>query len=110
MRPKRSASLHRSAACSRLQDARKRRALLSEYLARARERGTSEQVGWLLLFLATANQYLGRRGEALGQFNEAHALATSARTKRLEHFVLHHWGRFLAEAGEIDRGTDGPGE
>lgn len=82
------------------------RALLSDYLARARKRGTSEQVAWLLLFLATANQYLGHRGEALRQFDEAHSLATAARAKRLEHFVLHHWGRFFAEAREIDRARE----
>jgi tetratricopeptide (TPR) repeat protein len=82
------------------------RDLLAGYLASARQRGTTEQVGWLLLFLATTNQYLGHRDEATRQFEEALDLATSSHTKRLEHFTLHHWGRFLVEEREIGRARE----
>jgi tetratricopeptide (TPR) repeat protein len=82
------------------------RQLLLEYLARARQRGTPEQIGWLLLFLATANQYLDQRPEASRQFDEALAQAKSGETKQLEHFVLHHWGRFLVEDGEFERAKE----
>jgi tetratricopeptide (TPR) repeat protein len=77
------------------------RSLLLQSLALSRERGTPEQSGWLLLYLATANQYLGAHPEVNEQFNEALSLAKSSQSERLEHFVLHHWGRFLVEEGEI---------
>ena len=79
---------------------------LSAAEARTDEAETFSVAASLGSMLTTANQYLGHRGEALRQFGDAHSLATSARARRLEHFVLHHWGRFLAEAGEIDRARE----
>lgn len=79
------------------------RALLVGYLPLARQHGDPEATGWLLLVLATANQYLERRSEANGQFAQALRLARSCGSQRLEHFILHHWGRALVEAGEHER-------
>ncbi len=77
------------------------RTLLSAALAEARPSGSSETLGWLLLNLATANQYAGLRYEAAAQFPEVLALSRNLGLDELEHYVLHHWGRFLAEEGDI---------
>lgn len=79
------------------------RQLLLEFLPLAREQNAPEQLGWLLLALATANQYLERRSEAGEQFAEALALAHSSYSEQLEHYTLHHWGRFLVEEGDIEQ-------
>lgn len=79
------------------------RQLLLEFLPLAREQGTPESLGWLLLALATANQYLDRRSEAGEQFAEALALAHSSHAEQLEHYTLYHWGRFLVEEGNIEQ-------
>lgn len=76
------------------------RSLLSAALSEARPLGSTETLGWLLLNLATANQYAGRRDEAAAQFPEALALSRHLGLDGLEHYVLHHWGRFLAEEGD----------
>lgn len=77
------------------------RVILSAALDEARPLGVSETSGWLLLNLATANQYLHRRDEAAKQFPEALEIARSVGSPELEHYTLHHWGRFLAESGDI---------
>lgn len=63
--------------------------------------GASETSGWLLLNLATANQYLHRRDEAARQFPKTLKITRSVKSRELEHYTLHHWGRFLAESGDI---------
>src|SRR4051812_19320681 len=65
-------------------------ALLVPAVAQARASGSSELLGWLLLSLATANQYLERRREAHAQFAEALALAESLGAEPLTHMVLAH--------------------
>lgn len=77
------------------------RAILTAALDEARPLGASETSGWLLLNLATANQYLHKREEAAKQFPAALEIARSVRSQELEHYTLHHWGRFLAESGDI---------
>ena len=77
--------------------------LLLEYLALARMHGNNVTTGWLLLNLATANQYLVRKAEVNSQFSEALDFAKVHNDKQLEHFVLHHWGRSLVEDGELAR-------
>lgn len=75
------------------------RALLVPAVERARRSGDSDTLGWLLLNLATANQYLHRSTEAARQFAEALQIARASGDAELEHYTLHHWGRFLAEQG-----------
>lgn len=101
----RSAALEISADLGRLLTTARReqeaRAILKAALDEARPLGDSETSGWLLLNLATANQYLHRRDEAAKQFPEALEIARSVKSPELEHYTLHHWGRFLAESGNI---------
>lgn len=82
------------------------RDLLVPLLASAREHACAEPAGWYFLALATASQYLGLRDEANAMFAEALAPARAHGWERLQHFVLHHWGRSLAEEGEIDRARE----
>jgi tetratricopeptide (TPR) repeat protein len=77
------------------------RSLLLEAVASARAAEESETLGWLLLSLATANQYLELRAEAQDQFRQALAIARSLGVERLEHFTLHHLGRFLVEQHDV---------
>ncbi|MDC6167402.1 hypothetical protein [Paucibacter sp. XJ19-41] len=73
------------------------RALLGEFLPAARRHPAHEPSAWLLHALATACQYCGERAEADALFAEALALARLHSWTKLEHYVLHHWGRSLAE-------------
>ena len=77
------------------------RKLLLNYQSLAETNNSSEQSGWFLLALATANQYLELRPAANEQFAEALHRAREHQWARLEHFVLHHWGRNLAEEGKL---------
>jgi tetratricopeptide (TPR) repeat protein len=76
-------------------------ALLEPAVTRARVDGGGEPLGWLLLSLATANQYLGRTQHAREQFAEAQALAESLNAEHLLHMTLAHRGRFLVEQGKL---------
>lgn len=87
------------------QEAEAREFLLS-YLPLAQQNESSEEVGWFLLALATANQYLELREEANEQFSEALRRARHHGWVRLEHFVLHHWGRSLVEEGRLGEGRE----
>jgi tetratricopeptide (TPR) repeat protein len=82
------------------------RDLLLPLLASAREHAAAEPAGWYVLALATASQYLDLREEANALFGEGLALARAHGWERLEHFVLHHWGRSLAEEGDIEPARD----
>ncbi|WP_349741594.1 hypothetical protein [Roseateles cavernae] len=73
------------------------RRLLGEFLPAARQHPAHEPSAWLLHALATACQYCGERAEADALFAEALAQARLHSWTRLEHYVLHHWGRSLAE-------------
>jgi tetratricopeptide (TPR) repeat protein len=75
--------------------------LLLEYLPQARVQGVELTTGWLLLNLATANQYLGYKAEANSAFSESLAKARTLGDRELEHYVLHHWGRSLVEDKEF---------
>jgi len=79
------------------------REILQRALDDARQRQPSETRGWLLLNLATANQYLHRSEEATAQFAEALEIARSLPSLELQHYTLQHWGRLLAETGEFER-------
>lgn len=106
----RSAALEITADLGRLLTTARReqeaRAILTAALDEARPLGDSETSGWLLLNLATANQYLHRRDEAAKQFPEALRIARSVKSPELEHYTLHHWGRFLAESGDIAKARE----
>lgn len=77
-------------------------ALLEAQLARAEACSTSEEAGWFWNAYATALQYCGRRDEANAEFERALALCRAGGWRRLESFVLQHWGRNRVEQGALD--------
>lgn len=80
--------------------------LLEVALERARRESDSELTGFLLLNLATARQYLGRRDAAREMFAEGLAFAREHGLRTLEHYVLHHQGRLFVELGELSLARD----
>lgn len=75
--------------------------LLDTILAKARAHPESAPAAWLLLYLATARQYLGERTVAQSMFDEALTIATTLGLRDLEHYVLHHRGRCYAEQNDL---------
>jgi tetratricopeptide (TPR) repeat protein len=78
-------------------------ALLQEQLGRVEQFSASEVSGWFWNAYATALQYNGRRDDANPAFDRALALSRAGGWRRLQSFVLQHWGRSLAEQGELDQ-------
>lgn len=81
-------------------------AVLAPHLQLARDYPHTEPAGWLLLALATNDQYLGRHTRANAVFDEALLLAQRNGWERLQHFILHHWGRCWVEQGDLARARD----
>lgn len=79
------------------------RAVLLKHETVARETGRSSSLGWFVLNLATANQYLGNKKEANDGFEEAVSIAQEVGDQELEHYVWHHWGRSMVEDQELMR-------
>jgi tetratricopeptide (TPR) repeat protein len=77
-------------------------AIGARHVEAARSRSHTEEAAWLLHALATAAQYLDRRDEADALYGEALGLCRQHGWRRLEHFVLHHWGRCKAEVHDFD--------
>ena len=77
-------------------------ALLQAQLDRTRALATHEPAGWFWNAYATALQYSGQRAEANTAFAKALDLAQAGGWRRLQGFVLQHWGRSLAEQGRLD--------
>lgn len=61
-----------------------------------------EAAGWFWNAYATALQYLGRRDEAEPVFAQALSVSQAGGWRRLQSFVLQHWGRSLVEQGAFD--------
>ena len=76
-------------------------ALLEPTLHDARRLGDDTTIGWSLLNLATANQYLRERAAARRQFDAALEVAQRVASPELEHYVLHHRGRFRVESNDL---------
>jgi tetratricopeptide (TPR) repeat protein len=75
--------------------------LLSQHLALARALPEQEVSGWFWNAYATALQYVGRRDEASEAFSHALALCKVGSWRKLQSFVLQHWGRCLVEMGQL---------
>jgi hypothetical protein len=76
--------------------------LLGPVVAEARRGGAPvDALGWALLMLATAEQYLGRSEAASTGFVEAIAIARRVGDEELEHYALHHHGRHLVDVGDL---------
>ena len=82
------------------------RHLLAPLQSMVLEHLDSEPAGWFYLAFGTASQYLGLREEANAMFAEALHLARAHAWETLEHFVLAHWGRSLAEEREFTRARE----
>ncbi len=82
------------------------RELLVPFQSAARAHLSSETVGWYYLAFGTASQYLGLREEANSMFAEALRLARERSWEVLEHFVLSHWGRSLAEEARFPQARE----
>ncbi|MDF1604409.1 hypothetical protein [Nocardioides sp. YIM 152315] len=61
-----------------------------------------DALGWALLMLATAEQYLGRADAATAGFAEALEIARQRGDDELQHYVLHHAARHLVDQGDVD--------
>jgi tetratricopeptide (TPR) repeat protein len=68
----------------------------------ARDTGRSETLRWALLVLATAEHYADETAAAEAHFREALEHARTSGDRVLEHYTLHHLGRFLVDAGRTD--------
>jgi tetratricopeptide (TPR) repeat protein len=77
-------------------------ALVAPAVRLARETGRDETLRWALLVLATAEHYAGAEAEAEKHFREALALARASGDRVLEHYTLHHVGRFLVDTSRTD--------
>ena len=78
--------------------------VLGPAVSRARSEPTApEALGWALLMLATAEQYADRPADAASHFEEALLIARQANDQSLEHYCLHHLGRFLVDQGQRGR-------
>lgn len=82
------------------------RELLLPLSANAKEHPSLEPTGWYWLALGTASQYLGLRADANAMFDQALTQARRHGWENLEHFVLHHWGRLLAEEQDFPRARE----
>jgi tetratricopeptide (TPR) repeat protein len=77
-------------------------ALVEPAVQLARDAGRTESLGWALLTLATAEHYAGLPAAAPPHFAEALAIARTSADRELEHYSLHHLGRFLVDEGRTD--------
>ena len=68
----------------------------------ARDTGRGETLRWALLVLATAEHYADEVSAAEAHFREALELARTSGDRVLEHYTLHHLGRFLVDTGRTD--------
>lgn len=68
----------------------------------ARDGGHGETLRWALLVLATAEHYAGEAPVAETHFCEALEHARASGDRALEHYTLHHLGRFLVDEGRVD--------
>lgn len=81
-------------------------ALLDDALIKARALADPSSIAWVLLYLATARQYLGERALAQTMFGEALEISTRNHLRNIEHFILHHRGRCYAEERNIADARD----
>lgn len=58
---------------------------------------------WLYLNYATANQYLQKKDSAGSYFKKALKFVRKHNLENVEHYVLHHYARFLVENRDFGR-------
>lgn len=78
------------------------RELLLPAVKEARKIGAHNILGWLLLEKATTEQYLRIDQSILGDFSEAIQVGERTGDTDLQHYALHHRGRYLVEQKAYD--------
>jgi tetratricopeptide (TPR) repeat protein len=80
-------------------------AILGPAVSRARSE-SSAVLGWAVLMLATAEHYADLPADASPHFDEALRIARDEQDEELEHYCLHHLGRFLVDQGQRAAGRE----
>ena len=82
-------------------------AVLRPAVSRARSSSAAPDVlGWALLMLATAEHYADLPADASPHFDDALRIARDEQDEELEHYCLHHLGRFLVDQGQRAAGRE----
>lgn len=71
--------------------------ILKPYIEAPPENASNEELVWLYLNFATANQYCTNSEIANDYFNRALFIAEKYSLDSVKHYVHHHYGRFLVE-------------
>lgn len=75
--------------------------ILEPYLNKQPGQTNTEDLAWLYLNYATANQYDNNRKIAELYFKKAIATTEKEAMENVQHFAYHHYGRFLVEGDNI---------
>jgi tetratricopeptide (TPR) repeat protein len=81
-------------------------AVLLPAVDQARASAAPDLLGWALLMLATAEHYADLPADASPHFDEALRIARDEQDEELEHYCLHHLGRFLVDQGQRAAGRE----
>lgn len=76
--------------------------ILKPLLKSIPDKAKPEDRAWLYLNYATANQYFLRKKTAESYFKKALKFVRKHELESVEHYVLHHYGRFLVEKGDLN--------
>lgn len=76
--------------------------LLKPYIENEIGNAAGEDLVWLYLNYATANQYARKSVTAAKYFKKACSLADERNLETVMHYAFHHYGRFLVEREEYD--------
>jgi hypothetical protein len=81
-------------------------AVLLPAVGKVRSSAAPGALGWALLMLATAEHYADLAADAAPHFDEALRIARLVNDESLEHYCLHHLGRFLVDQGQRAAGRE----
>jgi tetratricopeptide (TPR) repeat protein len=73
--------------------------VIEPYIEKQPQELTHEDVAWLYLIYATANQYADDSDSAKTYFEKAVRVCHEYSVESAAHYVYHHYGRFLVEQG-----------
>jgi tetratricopeptide (TPR) repeat protein len=76
--------------------------LLQPYIENDNLKEGDEDLAWLYLNYATANQYAGKNHSAEKYFQKALTVSEAQAIEPVAHYIFHHYGRFLVEQKRYD--------
>ncbi len=76
--------------------------LLQPYVDNNDFKASDEDMAWLYLNYATANQYVGKADIAETYFQKAIHIVDRGTDEGVAHYIYHHYGRFLVEKKEYE--------